>query len=31
MQGSNLRDGIHSMVPREKMGKGARKMRGFYE
>lgn len=28
---NNLNDGIHGMVPREKMSKGAKRMRDFYD
>mgnify|MGYP000900644668 FL=1 len=31
MKVNKRQDGIHGMVPREKMSKGARKMRDFYE
>ena len=31
MDVNKKQDGIHSMVPRDKMSKGARKMRDFYE
>jgi hypothetical protein len=30
MQGTRLRDGIHAMVPREAMSRGAKKLRDFY-
>ena len=31
MEKNVVQDGIHNMVPREKMSKGARKMRDIYE